>query len=141
MSTRKRTCESDDASKEAWVVDRLTLLVLRAFEDRLAVDRPKVMVRRVIGTSGRILADAQEQGWVSHNVVRDLPQKRQHRHGRERQAERRQSGKLKIGIDIPTPEEVPQLLVHVVPRWKPLIAAAVFTGSASELRGLAASGC
>jgi integrase len=116
-------------------LSQLTLPGLRAFEDKLAIDRSAVMVRRVIGTLGRILADAQERGWVSHNVVRDLRQKRTHR--RERQAERRQSGKLKIGVDIPTPDEVRRLLAHAGPRWKPLIATAVFTGlRASELRGL-----
>jgi integrase len=116
-------------------LSQLTLPGLRAFEDKLAVDRSAVMVRRVIGTLGRILADAQERGWVTHNVVRDLRQKRTHR--REHQAERRQGGKLKIGLAIPTPDEVRRLLAHADPRWKPLSATAVFTGlRASELRGL-----
>ena len=93
------------------------------------------MVRRVLGTLGRILADAQEYGGVSHNVVRDLRQKRESR--RDRQTERRHGGKLKIGVDIPSPDEVRQLLAHAAPRWRPLIATAVFTGlRASELRGL-----
>jgi integrase len=116
-------------------LSQLTLPALRAFEDKLGVDRSPVMVRRVIGTLGRILADAQERGWVSHNVVRDLRQKREHQRGR--QVERRQSGKLKIGVDIPTPAEIRQLIAAVDGRWRPMILTAIFTGlRASELRGL-----
>ena len=112
-------------------LSQLTLPVLRAFEDKLAVDRSAVMVRRVLGTLGRILADAQERGLLAHNVVRDL------RHKRERRRDSARSGKLKIGVDIPTPEEVRRLLEHVAPRWRPLVVTAVFTGlRASELRGL-----
>ena len=68
--------------------------MLRAFEDKLAVDRSAVMVRRVLGTLGLKLADAQERGLLAHNVVRDL------RHKRERRRDSARSGKLKIGVDI-----------------------------------------
>lgn len=52
---------------------------------------------------GAILVDAQERGLVVRNVVRDLRSNR--RRGKERRAERRQRGKLKIGVDIPLPAE------------------------------------
>ena len=67
--------------------------------------------------------------------VRDL--RRNRRRGRERNAEKRQKGKLKIGVDIPTPDEIKAIITHVTGRWRPLLITAVFTGlRASELRGL-----
>ena len=90
---------------ESLRLSQLTLPALRAFEDKLSIDRSSVMVRRVIATLGQILADAQERGQLGHNVVRDLRRKRVNRRDRQRQG--RQSGKLKIGVDIPTPDEVP----------------------------------
>ena len=115
-------------------LSQLTLPALRAFEDKLSVDRSSVMVRRVLVRSAQVLADAQEYGssattWCAISA--------EARNRRDRQRERRHSGKLKIGVDIPSPDEVRQLLAHADPRWQPLIATAVFTGlRASELRGL-----
>ena len=62
------------------------------------------------------------------NAVRDRPRyKRANRH----------QAKLKIGVDIPSPQEVSALLHHAPARWRPLLVAAAFTGlRASELRGL-----
>ena len=57
------------------------------------------MVRKVIGTLGAILADAQERGLVAQNVVRGS------RTAPRPRADRRK-GKLKIGIDIPSPDEI-----------------------------------
>src|SRR5208282_5031823 len=74
-------------------------------------------------------------GFVSRNVVRDLRKAR--RRGAERQAERRQRGKLKVGVDIPTREEIRAIVGTAQGRWRPLILTAIFTGlRASELRGL-----
>jgi integrase len=107
---------------------------LRAFEDRLRVDRSPDMVRRVLGTLGTLLADAQERGLVAQNVVHNL---RRSRRGKEHRANARQRGRLEIGIDIPTTDEVRTLIAHVSGRWRPLLLTAIFTGlRASELRGL-----
>src|SRR5208282_4572454 len=74
-------------------------------------------------------------GFVSRNVVRDLRKAR--RRGAERQAERRQRGKLKIDVDIPTREEIKAIVGAAEGRWRPLLLTAIFTGlRASELRGL-----
>jgi hypothetical protein len=59
----------------------------------------------VISSLGALLADAQEQGLTAHNAVRDLRRNRQR--GKERNAEKRQKGKLKVGVDIPTISLVP----------------------------------
>jgi integrase len=118
----------------AMKLSQLTVPVVRSFEDKLAVDRSPAMVRKILTSLGSILADAQERGLVAQNVVRGL---RSHRRGKD--ADRRRNGKLKVGVDIPTPDEVCAILAALdqSPRWRPLFLTAPFTGlRASELRGL-----
>jgi len=68
-------------------------------------------------------------------VVRELRAGR--KRGGERRADRRQKGKLKVGFDIPTPQEMSRFLAALEGRWRPVLLTAVFTGlRASELRGL-----
>ena len=110
--------------------------VVRGLEDDLrAQGRSGSTTRRVIGSLGALLADAQEQGLTAHNAVRDLRRNRQK--GKERNAEKRQKGKLKVGVDIPTPDEIRSIIANAQGRWRPLLITAIFTGlRASELRGL-----
>ena len=61
------------------------------------------MVRSSRARSGRSLADAQERGLVAQNVVRGL---RTARRGKERAGRTSAERKLKIGVDIPTPDEI-----------------------------------
>jgi integrase len=105
-------------------------------EDRLRKEsRSPSMVRKVRVSLGQLLASAQERGLVARNVVRDLGRTRGF--GRERQAERRVRGKLKVGVDIPQPAEIAAIIANTKERWRPLILVAAFTGlRASELRGL-----
>jgi integrase len=109
---------------------------VRKFEDKLRENgRSPAMVRKIIGSLGSLLADAQEQGLVARNAVRDL--RRNRRRGRDQNAEKRQKGKLKIGVDIPKPEEIKAIIANAKGRWRPLLITAIFTGlRASELRGL-----
>jgi integrase len=128
---------------------KLTVLnppLIRDFEDKLrngtapcGEDGTKVrsaaMTKRIIGSLGALLADAVERGALARNVVRELRAGR--KRGKERRAERRQKGKLKVGVDIPTPVEVKAFLEAAEGRWRPFMMTAVFTGlRASELRGL-----
>src|SRR5271156_4594588 len=95
-------------------LSQLSAPMVREFEDKLArgdlpagadpAPRTQAMVRRIRGSLSSLLSDAQERGLVARNVARDLRKAR--RRGAERQAERRQKGKLKIGGDIPTREEI-----------------------------------
>jgi integrase len=112
----------------------LTTAGIRNFEDTLrAKGRSPVMAKRILTSFGSMLADAQERGLVAQNVVRSL---RAGRRGKDR-TERRQSGKLKVGVDIPTRAEIRAIVEHLQGRWRPLILTAIFTGlRASELRGL-----
>src|SRR5271166_3326302 len=126
-------------------LSQLSAPMVREFEDKLArgdmpadgapQPRTPAMVRKIRVSLSSLLSDAQERGLVSRNVVRDLRKAR--RRGAERQAERRQRGKLKIGVDIPTREEIKAIVGAAEGRWRPLLLTAIFTGlRASELRGL-----
>ena len=109
---------------------------VRKFEDLLREKgRSPAMIRKVVGSLGSLLADAQEQGLTAKNAVRDLHRNR--RRGKGRHAEKRKKGKLKVGVDIPNPEEIKSIIANVEGRWRPLLIAGIFTGlRASELRGL-----
>jgi integrase len=127
-------------------LSQLTAPMVREFEDKLNhgipapgsednAPRSPVMVRKIRGSLGSILADAQERGLVARNVVRELRSSR--RQGKERRAERRHKGKLKVGVDIPTPDEIKCILNAASGQLRPLLMTAIFTGlRASELRGL-----
>jgi integrase len=124
----------------------LTVAIVRDWQDKLrkgvsapGQDSPEPrsadMVKRVTGSLGSMLADAQERGHVGQNVVRSLKANR--KRGKDRKAERRAKGKLKIGVDIPAPAEIDAILQAAAGRWKPLFMVAIRCGlRASELRGL-----
>ncbi len=127
-------------------LSQLTAPMVREFEDKLShgipapgsednAPRSPAMVRKIRGSLGSILADAQERGLVARNVVRELRSNR--RRGKERRAERRQKGKLKVGVNIPTPDEIKRILNAASGQLRPLLMTAIFAGlRASELRGL-----
>jgi integrase len=116
-------------------LSQLTAPMVRAFEDKLSLSSSPAMVRKIRNSLSGILADAQERGLVAHNVVRELRSRR--RRGKERQAERRERGRLQVGIDIPSPPEVKAILAAAQGRWLPFLLTAIFCGlRASELRGL-----
>jgi integrase len=124
----------------------LNVAIVRDWQDKLrkgvpapgqAVAEPRTadMVKRVTGSLGALLADAIERGHVGTNVVRNLRANR--KRGKERKAERRAKGRLKIGVDIPTPNEIEAILGAATGRWRPLLLVAIRCGlRASELRGL-----
>src|SRR5262245_66491857 len=116
----------------AMKLSALTTAAIRDLEDKLRAKKVSpVMTRRVLTSLGSMLADAQERGLVAQNVVRNL------RSGRRGKDTKRQNGKLKVGVDIPTREEIRALVEHLSGRWRPLLLTAIFTGlRASELRGL-----
>jgi integrase len=126
-------------------LSQLSAPMVREFEDKLARgdaidgERPKprssAMIRKVRVSLSSLISDAQERGLVARNVVRELRSSR--RRGSERRAERRQKGKIKVGVDIPTREEIRAIVEALQGRWRPVLLAAIFPGlRASELRGL-----
>jgi integrase len=109
----------------------LTVPGVRDFERKLReTGRSAAMVKKVMVDLGSILAAAQERGEVVQNVAR----------GRRRtrgDGERRHVLKLKVGVDIPTPDEVRRILAQLTGRWRPMLLTATLTGlRASELRWL-----
>jgi len=127
-------------------LSRLTKSMVREFENKLrdgtpapgqskAEPRTPALTKKILSSLGSILADAGEDDKVARNVVRDL-RSRRHR-GKARRAERRQKGKLQVGLDIPTTGEIKAMVAHLPDRWRPLLLTAIFSGlRASEIRGL-----
>ncbi|ANL55093.1 integrase/recombinase family protein [Rhizobium phaseoli] len=113
----------------------LTIARIRKFEDDLREGgRSPAMIKKVLVSLGTMLADAQELSLVARNVVRE---RKKRRGSSEKTQEKRQKGKLKIGVDIPTREDIKALLGILAGRWRPIILMAIFCGlRASELRGL-----
>lgn len=113
-------------------IAQLNLPTVRKFEDDLAAGkRSRTTIHSARGALGALLAEAQERGLVAQNVVRSMS------NGRGRAVERRQRGKLKIGVDVPSPDEIRALIAHLTDRRRPLLLTAIFTGlRISELRGL-----
>jgi len=108
------------------LLSKLTLPAVRDFEDRLRKEgRSPAMTKKIITSLGSILADANERGLATRNPVRDM---RGGRKGRERRAERRQKGRLEIGVDIPSRDEIKALIAaldaHQVAFNKQSLAAA-----------------
>jgi integrase len=122
-------------------LSQLTVPMVSEFErnlrDGTETERPRsaAMVKRVRSDLGALLSNAQEEGLVARNVVREIRSSR--RRGKERQAERRAKPKLKVGVDIPTPQEIRAIVGVLQDKWQPILFTAIFTGlRASELRGL-----
>jgi integrase len=112
---------------------QLTVPMVREFEDRLRIDRSPALARKVLVSLSSILTDAQERGLVAQNVAHSL---RARRSGKSH-TDQRQRRRLKVGVDIPTPDEIRAILAHLTGPLRPLLLVAIFTGlRASELRGL-----
>jgi integrase len=130
-------------------LSQLTAPMVREFEGKLRRGDPApgaaegsarspVMVRRIITSFSAMVGDAQERGLVARNVVRDLRSRR--KRGTQKQHDDRHAGKLRIGVNIPSPEEIRAFVTALNAldgRWRPILLTATFTGlRASELRGL-----
>lgn len=114
-------------------LSKVSVPSVRAFQDQLRENgRSAAMVKRVTVSLGSILLDAQGRGLVVRNAVHEASRGRSNR-----QQEKRQKARLRVGMDIPTNDEIKAILGASAGRWRPLLVTAVFTGMrASELRGL-----
>lgn len=86
--------------------------------ERFRQKRSPEMVRKIVTTLGTMLADMQERGLVGMNAVHGF--KKSRKRGKEQQAERRKRGKLKVGVDIPSREEIRDIIAHASDRWRPI---------------------
>jgi integrase len=109
--------------------------MVRAFEDDLlAAGRSPALTKKVMVSLGSLLGDALERGLVGRNVAREM---RRRRGSSDHRAEKRAKGKLKIGVDIPSPDEIRKIIGALRGRSRPPLLTAAFTGvRASEIRGL-----
>jgi integrase len=100
---------------------------MNAFRDELLEQLSRPMARKVLKSVKSILKDAHNRGNVSQNVAIGVsidPDKRGKR-------------KLKIGVDIPTTDEIKRMIAAAIGRQRPFLITAIFTGlRGSELRGL-----
>ena len=126
---------------------QLTVPAIREFEDKLLRGDPapgetqgkrrsRAMVGHIRVALGACLSDAQERGLVAKNPRQGHAPRAQ----RQKDPQDRQRGRLRIGKDIPTTDEIRRIigaLDGVARRYRVLLLVAVFTGlRASELRGL-----
>jgi integrase len=107
---------------------RLSTPAIETFRDDLLRKGSRAMARKVLASLKSILGEAQRRGLVAQNAAQPV----------RVDVKKREQGKLKVGRDIPSKEEVQTILAKAEGRWQPLLVAAVFTGlRSSELRGLA----
>jgi integrase len=116
---------------------KLTTPRINAFRDELLSGseqhppmKSRATARKVLTSLKSILQDAQRRGTVAQNVALSV----------KIGVAPREHNKLRVGIDIPAPDEIRnimQVLNTSAPRLRPLLLTAIFTGlRASELRGL-----
>jgi integrase len=107
---------------------------VRSFQDTLRDNkRSPAMLKRVTVSLGSILADAQARGLVVRNAVHELSKAR----SGTKASEKRAKAKLRVGVDIPTNQEIKTILDAATGRYRPLLVTMIFTGiRSSEARGL-----
>jgi integrase len=108
-------------------LSKLTTPRIQAFRDDLLVDLSRAQARKVLTSLKMLLRDAKRRGNVTQNVATDVkisPDKHDKR-------------KLKIGVDIPTPDEIRRILHAATGKSRAFLITAIFTGlRSSEIRGL-----
>jgi integrase len=97
--------------------------------------RSPALVRKIMTSLGSLIGHAKERGkFAGANPVRDISKGQR---GHSKRTEKRQKGRLQIGRDIPSRDEIKRLLEAPAQQHTPILKVAVFCGlRASELRGL-----
>jgi integrase len=107
---------------------RLTTPGIEAFRDGLLRKCSRPLARKVLTSLKSIISEAQRRGLAARNAAAPV----------KIDLKKRETGKLAVGRDIPSKEEVQKIIATATGRWRPFFVAAVFTGMrASEMRGLA----
>jgi integrase len=107
---------------------RLTTPAIETFRDDLLRNGSRAMARKVLTSLKSILGEAQRRGLAAQNAAQPV----------RVDVKKRLDGKLVVGLDIPSKDEIQVILAHAEGRWRPFLVVAVFTGMrASEMRGLA----
>jgi integrase len=105
----------------------LTTPGINKFCDDLQTTMSKAMAKKVLVSLKSLLRDAQRRGNVAQNVALSV----------RIMTNKRDKHKLSVGVDIPSPDEIRQIIDKASGRLRVLLITAVSTGlRASELRGL-----
>jgi integrase len=106
----------------------LTTPKINTFRDDLLASMSRAMARKVLASLKSLLRDAQRRGNVAQNVALGV---------KRIDADKRGAYRLKVGVDIPTTEEIKAVIAAVSDRWRGVLLTAIFAGlRSSELRGL-----
>jgi integrase len=104
----------------------LTAPGINKLRDELLTSMSRAMAKKIISSLKSLLRHAQSRGNVAQNVALAVQIK----------ATPRDKGKLEVGVDIPTTEEI-KSIISAAGRSRPLLMTAIFAGlRSSELRGL-----
>jgi integrase len=105
----------------------LTTPRINSFRDELLGDLSRQLARKILVSLKSLLREAQRRGDVAQNVALGVSIK----------MDKRDKRKLKVGVDLPAPDEIKRLIDAATGKWRALLITAIFTGlRASELRGL-----
>jgi integrase len=117
-------------------LNEINVPAVRAFESALlAKDRSRALTRAVLVSLGSLLAEAQEQGLATSNAVRDLSRNRGK--GKRKDGKKGRERPLAIGVDIPSPAEIRELIAKARGMDRALFTVLAFSGlRGSEARGL-----
>jgi integrase len=107
---------------------KLTTPRVAAFRDELLrTTCSRTLAGKVLTCLKAVIKDAKRRGNVAQNVASDVVIK----------SSKRAEGRLEVGVDIPTPQEISRILGAATGRRRPFLVVAVFTGlRSSEMRGL-----
>jgi integrase len=108
-------------------LSKLTAPRVEAFRDDLLAKLSRVQARKVLVSLKSLLRDAMRRGNVAQNVSLAV----------KITSSERDKKRLKVGVDIPTPDEMRAIIHATTGRIRPLLITAIFSGlRSSELRGL-----
>jgi integrase len=109
----------------------LTTPRLNNFRDDLLASvggMSRAMARKVLSSLKSLLRDAQRRGNVAQNVALGVKQI---------DADKRGERRLRVGVEIPSADEIKAIITKMPDRWRPVLLTAIFAGlRSSELRGL-----
>jgi len=106
---------------------KLSTPVVQLFRDKLLETRSRPLARKVLASLKSIIGEAMRRGHVAQNTATPVSV----------DTKKREQGKLVVGVDIPSREDVNLLIERAKGRWRPFFVTAALTGMrASELRGL-----
>src|SRR5512132_107667 len=108
-------------------LSKLTAPRVEAFRDDLLANLSRAQAKKVLVSLKSLLRDAMRRGNVAQNVSLAV----------KITASERDKKKIKVGVDIPTPDEIRAIIHAATGRVRPLLITAIFSGlRSSELRGL-----